>query len=74
MLRKLWRNSQTEIWAYTQGASAAVIGVISNVSEVTHSAEFKEVLGTFSNIPWWVPTGIAVMGLISYIAHGHRDA
>jgi len=69
-LQRLWRNSQTKLWASIQASSAAILGSITAVSSIISSDAFKNVLDTLS-VPWWVPTGIAVMALISYLAHGH---
>jgi len=72
LLQRLWRNSQTKALAYVQATSAAVLGTATSLSSVLSSSEFSNVLSTLS-VPWWVPTGIAVLALVTFLAHGHGD-
>ena len=67
---RLWRNSQTQLWAGVQESSAAVLALIPAVNSFLNSPEFNKLLGTLT-VPWYVPTGIAAFGVITYLAHGH---
>lgn len=70
LLRRLWLNSQTKLWAYVQGSGAAVLAVMDGANRTLHSSEFQGVLATLT-VPWYITTGIAVFALITYLAHGH---
>lgn len=71
-LQLLWQRSQTKLWAYIQGTSAALLAAIPGVNTFVNSSEFNKVLSTLT-VPWYVYTGIAVFGVITYIVHGHGE-
>lgn len=43
-----------------------------SLNHITHTQEFKDLLSTVT-APWWVPTGIAGIALLTYLAHGHGE-
>lgn len=67
----VYRKSWTVGYAYTQGFGAAVLASITGLSEVLSSSQFKDVLDSIS-VPWYVPTGIAALAMLTWLAHG-RD-
>ena len=75
ILNKLWNKSQTLYLSYAQAASSAAIGALYFVNNSVNSGEFKSLLGTIPNIPWWVPVALAGIAFLTFVAHGrHPDA
>lgn len=71
-LKSLWLKSETKIWAYTQAGAAMMIGVFSSANHFFQSEQFQNLEDKIS-LPHWVPLALAVLALITYVAHGHGE-
>lgn len=69
-LRKIWEQNYTNTWAGLQGLSAALLAGITGVSGILSSSQFSDVLNTIA-VPWFIPFGIAVLALITYVMNSH---
>lgn len=72
LLQRLWRNSQTKLLAYSQGLGAAFLAILSNASTFFNDPHFKEVLSNFE-APKWIYIALAVLALLTWLAHGRAD-
>lgn len=71
LLSKLWRQSQTKFWAYTQGTGALLMAGLSQVSDLVNDPHMKDYLSNF-NVPKKVYIILATMALITWLVHGRE--
>lgn len=72
LFKTVWEKSWTVGYAYTQGLGAALMASIAGLSSFLSSSQFKDVLDTLT-VPWYVPTGIAILAVFTWLAHGRED-
>lgn len=70
--QRLWRNSQTKLLAYTQAAGATVLASVDVVHELVTSTDVRAALEPL-HMPVWVPLSLAIVGVFTYLAHGHNS-
>lgn len=73
MLQRLWRQSQTKAWAYTQGLGAAGMGVLDGATSFVSDPHTKDYLSAL-NVPNYVWVILATMAFITWLVHGRSDA
>lgn len=73
LLRKLWLQSQTKYVAYTQAVSAAGLASLDYVNNVISDQHFKDLLNTMT-VDKKVYIGLAVIALVTWLAHGRQNA
>ena len=70
--RRLWLQSQTKLLAYTQGSTAILLGSVDLVHELVTNADVRASLEPI-HAPAWLPLLLASIGVLTYMAHGHKD-
>lgn len=71
-LKSFWHNSQTKALAYTQGIGAALLASVSTINSAVSNPSVKEYLDKL-DLPWQLIVALAVLGVVTFIAHGHTD-
>lgn len=71
-LKDLWNKSQTKLWAKAQLAGSAALASISSINKFVSNDTFKSYLDQL-DVPKSVIVALAVLGLVTYIVHGHGD-
>jgi len=69
LLKKIWENSQTIGLAYTQMGLAAVV----ELNNAINSPVISEPLNQL-HLPSWFPYFLLLLGGLTYLAHGRKDA
>lgn len=68
----VWTASWTKLWAGLQAIPAMLLFVVSEVNGYITDPHFQSILSTI-DFPKWATLGIAVFGLITYLAHGRSE-
>lgn len=71
-LKSFWKNSQTKAWGYAQLAGTGLLGSISAINSAISDPSVKSYLDQI-DLPKTLIAGIAVMGLLTLLFHGHGD-
>lgn len=71
--KAVWQKSFTVLWGYTQMGGAALLGGLSELNSVVSDPTFRSYLDMF-DVPKWMLIAIAILGLITWLAHGRQDA
>src|SRR5258708_2320337 len=69
---RLWRQSQTQLWAKLQIVFAALWGSLLELGQLVNSSAVQSYLDKI-DVPKGVIIALATFGLITYLAHGHLD-
>lgn len=73
LLKKLWLGSQTKALAYTQAASGTILFGLDKLNGMFNNETVKGYLSELS-LPKEVTIGLVILGIVTYLAHGHGDA
>ena len=71
-VKTVWNKSWTKLWGWILSLSGAFAASVSFVNSWVNDATIKSYLDTI-DIPKSVSTMMAIIGLITYIAHGHEN-
>lgn len=72
-LKRLWCNSQTKALSYTQLAGSGILASVSELNKAVTDPSIKEYLDRL-DLPVSIIIALAVLGIVTYLAHGHTDA
>ena len=71
--KDVWQKSQTVYLSVFQVGSAGVLFGASELHDILSNSEVKDVLGQLT-LPHWFPAFLLALSILTYIAHGHKDA
>lgn len=71
-VKSFWNNSQTKLLAYGQALSGGVLFTLDQFNGWFNNATVKSYLSELS-LPKSITIGLVVLGIVTYIAHGHGD-
>jgi hypothetical protein len=72
-LKAIWYRSWTKLLGYAQALSGAGLLALSEVNSYIQDPTFKSYLDMLS-VPKSVTIGLALIGIITWLAHGRSDA
>jgi hypothetical protein len=70
--KSFWDKSWTKLWGWVQMVPAGILTFISTVNSYITDPSVKSYLDMV-DVPKWLTLGIALFGLITYLAHGRDD-
>lgn len=73
LLSKLWQDSQTKALAYGQAIAGTVLFSASQLNGLFTDSTFSSALNALS-LPHWFPFVLVGLALLTYLAHGRKDA
>lgn len=72
LFKEFWYKSWTKVWGYCQMGGAAALTVLSTLHDYISDSTFKSYLGDL-NLPKYVISSLAVLGIITWLAHGRSQ-
>lgn len=70
--KKLWDRSQTKLLAVGQAISGGVLFTLSQLNGWFNNDTVKGYLSDL-DLPKSITIGLVVLGIVTYLAHGHGD-
>jgi hypothetical protein len=72
-LKAVWYKSWTKLLGWAQAVSGAVLLAVSELNTYVNDSTFKAYLSEI-DIPKSVTVSLAVIGIVTWLAHGRDDA
>lgn len=72
LYKKLWDASQTKFLAYSQAATGGVLFTLNQLNGWLNNDTMKGYLSEL-DLPKSITLGLVVLGIVTYLAHGHED-
>jgi hypothetical protein len=70
-IKAIWWESWTKAWGYTQAAVGFVLTGFSALYPFLSDSEFKSYISDL-NLPRTIGIALAILGLITWLAHGRK--
>lgn len=71
-IEKIWKPSWTKAVTWFYGLPSAVVAVSAYVGSLAGDEHITQYLSQM-NVPVWVPSVVALIAAIHYVAHGRND-